>query len=87
MTSFAPRVQAGVLGLWVDYPLPQEISEGCDTLQDGARCPLSAGEDVEYLFNFDVAENYPRINVDIELTLNDAEGVLNCVNVPITVVD
>lgn len=85
MDSFKPTVEAGVLGLWVDYVLPDDVSAACNHLLN-TRCPLSAGEEVVYKFLFPIQENYPRIYVDVELTLNSPEAGFVCVNVPIRVV-
>lgn len=84
---FTASVQAGVLGLWIDYALPENIANACNHLQN-TRCPLSAGEDVVYEFLFPVEDNYPRISVDVELLLSGGGiGGFMCVTVPIRVID
>lgn len=82
--NFWPSVRAGVLGMFIDYALPDEVLDACANL-DGSRCPLSAGEDVVYNFNFSVADNYPTIGVDVDLHLNDVAGSLFCVRIPVKV--
>lgn len=83
--SFSPKVEAGVLGLWIDYALPDDVTNGCDAL-NGTRCPLDASENVVYDFLFPVDNSYPKISVDVELSLNDKEGKFLCVLIPIKVV-
>lgn len=83
--EFTPKVQAGVLGIYIDYALPVEVQTGCDSLQ-GGRCPLAEGEDVIYDFFFHLADNYPKISVTVELSLNDATGKFLCVSIPLQVV-
>lgn len=52
-----------------------------------SRCPLDEGEYAIYDFRFPVEDNYPRIAVQVEMTLNDAAGKFMCVSVPLIVVD
>lgn len=85
ITEFAPKVQAGVLGIYIDYALPADVQVGCDSLR-GSRCPLAEGEDVVYDFLFALGDTYPKINVDVELSLNDSTGKFLCVSIPLKVV-
>lgn len=83
--EFRPSVEAGVLGFYINYPLDAELSVGCNFLE-GGRCPISAGEDVVYNFQFPVADNYPQITVDIELILKDQnDDIINCAGITIAV--
>lgn len=83
--AFSPSVRAGVLGLFIDYALPEHLNEGCNFLS-GNRCPLTATEDIIYNFEFPVDDSYPKISVDVDLALSDNQGKFLCVRIPIKVV-
>lgn len=86
VTSLRPQVTAHALNQVVHYDLPAETLIGCDHLVD-ARCPLDEGLYVEYHFSFFVGDEYPLIDLNIELRTFDQDNVMQfCADVVATVV-
>lgn len=84
VTAFSPDVQAGVLGMYIPYALPEDMAIGCDHLES-SRCPLQEGEFGIYNFEFPVGASYPTITVDIELSLKSGDEVITCAGIQIAV--
>lgn len=63
-----PWITAHALGQVVHYELPDDIRQGCDHVTS-TRCPISAGTLVSYTFDFFVSDEYPDINLNIEMRL------------------
>ncbi|XP_053698625.1 NPC intracellular cholesterol transporter 2-like [Sabethes cyaneus] len=72
VAELRPVVFATALGVTVPFVLPSDRQNACDWLE-GARCPLSAGEDVRYVLRLPVEKAYPAIPVEVELQLVDQE--------------
>lgn len=53
-----PEAVAIVLGLEVNYPLPNQ--DGCSTLAN-TQCPLEEGEYTSYVFNMNVLAIFPKV--------------------------
>lgn len=84
--TFTAKVNAGVGPLWVPYPLPADVADGCRGLE-GSSCPISAGEYAVYNFYFPIEESYPKISVSVELSLHDAkDNKFVCAMIPVRVV-
>lgn len=81
IVTLTPKITAHALGQIVHYDLPDDILLGCNHLT-GARCPIDEGSTVTYNFQFDVGNEYPLIDLNIEQRLFDQDGVLQfCVDV------
>lgn len=57
------------------YELPEDRN-GCNWLRGGSRCPLSAGEDAQYEVSMPITDEYPEVQVDIEVRLFNSIGAL-----------
>lgn len=81
ITSLTPRITAHALGQIVQYDLPAATLIGCNFLE-GARCPIDRDSTVTYNFEFDVGNEYPLIDLNIEQRLFDQNNVIQfCVDV------
>jgi hypothetical protein len=49
--------------------LPADRQIGCNWLAPGSRCPLSVGETAFYNLSMPITEEYPIVQVDIEIRL------------------
>lgn len=73
-----PQIHATAFGARVRYDLPAD-RQGCQWLAPGFRCPLSAGEDVKYNISMPIIEEYPLVQVDIEIRLfNEVNALQFC---------
>lgn len=78
-------MRATALGVTVPYPLGDALHNGCADLIQSS-CPINAGERVTYNFNFPMEANYPLIQVIVELTLTEPNGVgVSCFTIPLHV--
>ncbi|PNF29458.1 hypothetical protein B7P43_G04564 [Cryptotermes secundus] len=75
--SLNVKVKATVLGITVDYPLPQP--DACKSLIDSA-CPLEAGDIATYTLDLPITPVIPTVpfSVDASLINGDSEEVVSC---------
>lgn len=82
-----PHITAHALGQVVFYDLPEDTLAGCNHIE-GTSCPIDEGEFVTYNFRFDVGNEYPLINLNIELRLFDERNNIQfCADIVATVTD
>lgn len=85
-SNVVAKVRAHVMNLPVNYDLPPDVADVCSNLENGDKCPIPAGQEVVYNFQFLVAKYYPEISANIEVSLVDEnKNVLTCFMCPIKV--
>ncbi|XP_071454175.1 NPC intracellular cholesterol transporter 2 homolog a-like [Hetaerina americana] len=79
------QVRVKALGFWVDYPIGYD--DACPHLSAG-KCPLSPGDSATYDIQIPVLPSYPKISIEVEVTLKNENGdSLSCFLVAGEVVD
>ncbi|XP_071454177.1 NPC intracellular cholesterol transporter 2 homolog a-like [Hetaerina americana] len=79
------QVRVKVLHFWVDYPIGYD--DACPYLRAG-KCPLSPGDSATYEFYIPVRSHYPKISIQVELSLMNENGdSLSCFKIAGQVVD
>ena len=71
--TLVPQIIATAFGVRAEFELPEDRQDGCNWLQ-GSQCPISQGEDVTWKLNMPVLEEYPLVQLLIEVTLFSAGG-------------
>lgn len=71
-----PQVHGTAFGIRVEYELPEDRQSGCTWLAPGSRCPLAQNEDATYNLSMPITNEYPLVQVDIEIRLFNSMNVL-----------
>jgi hypothetical protein len=83
--NLRPLVMVTVLGLTIDYPLPDQ--DVCANLIWGG-CPLSPGDEATYNLIMPILNEYPLVSLTIEFSILDAaDNTVVCFEVDGQVVD
>ena len=83
--ELTPSVRATVLGLTIPYPLPSDLTRGCEHLTD-AECPVPAKTRSTYNFRFPINSSIPTVGVTVELTLTAQDNqVVSCFRVAVNI--
>jgi ML domain len=80
-----PQVLATVLGLTIDFPLPDQ--DVCANLIFGG-CPLSEGDEATYQLIMPILNEYPLVSLSIQFSvLDETDQTLVCFEVDGQVVE
>lgn len=78
---------ATAFGIRARFDLPEETQDACEHLI-GSQCPLDKGEDATWQFQMPVTNEYPLVELLIEVTLyGDNNAPLFCAGIEAVTVD
>ncbi|KAG8233039.1 hypothetical protein J437_LFUL004260 [Ladona fulva] len=81
-----PKIRVKALGMWVNYPIGYD--DACDGHLLAGSCPLYGGDKATFDIRIPVLSSYPKIPLDVEVTLTDKdENPLTCFFITGQVVD
>jgi Niemann-Pick C2 protein len=82
INKLTASLQGVIMGIPVPFPLPEP--DGCKGMEAG--CPVKAGTESTYQVALEVKKVYPALSLTSRWHLNDGNGDVVCVEIPVTII-